>query len=169
MPRTARALVGGHCYHVISRDNARAEVFPADGGYQAFLDLLHHASQRIPMRILAYCLMPNHFHLAPWSYHDGDLSRWMHWLLTAHVRRYHTYHESSAICGKATSKRFPSSKTTICLPCCGTSNRIRCRVRHIHPSTMRGMGRIGSDRRFGCVRADHFQRPPFARWDSRSH
>ena len=38
MPRTARASVGDYCYHVINRGNARAEVFHADGDYQAFLD-----------------------------------------------------------------------------------------------------------------------------------
>ena len=107
MPRTARASVGDYCYHVINRGNARAEVFHADGDYQAFLDLLRHASQRIPMRVLAYCLMPNHFHLALWPYHDGDLSRWMHWLLTAHVRRYHTYHDSSGHVWQGWFKAFP--------------------------------------------------------------
>ena len=85
MPRTARASAGGYCYHVINRGNARSEVFHADGDYQAFMDLLSQASQRIPMRVLAYCLMPNHFHLALWPSHDGELSRWMQWLLTAHV------------------------------------------------------------------------------------
>ena len=43
------------------------------------------------MRILACCLMPNHFHLALWPRGDGDLSRWMQWSLTTHVRRYHRY------------------------------------------------------------------------------
>ena len=42
------------------------------------------------MRLLAYCLMPNHFHLAARPRPDGDLSDYMMWLLTAHVRRYHT-------------------------------------------------------------------------------
>ncbi|ULA63465.1 MAG: transposase [Nitrospira sp.] len=107
MPRTARASVGDYCYHVINRGNARAEVFHADGDYQAFITLLRDASQRIPMRILAYCLMPNHFHLALWPYHDGDLSRWMQWLLTAHVRRYHTYHESSGHIWQGRFKAFP--------------------------------------------------------------
>jgi len=32
--------------------------------------------------------MPNHFQLALWPIGDSDLSRWMHWRLTAHVRRY---------------------------------------------------------------------------------
>ena len=46
------------------------------------------------MRVLAWCLMPNHVHLVLWPYFDGDLGRWMHWLLTSHVlghrRRYET-------------------------------------------------------------------------------
>ena len=41
------------------------------------------------MRMVGYCLMPNHFHLVLWPHEDGDVSRWMHWLLTSHVRRYH--------------------------------------------------------------------------------
>ena len=39
------------------------------------------------MRVLAYCLMPNHFHLALQPLNGGGLSRWMPWLTTAHVRR----------------------------------------------------------------------------------
>jgi putative transposase len=107
MPRTARASVGDYCYHVINRGNARTEVFHAEGDYQAFLDLLCQASARLPMRILAYCLMPNHFHLAIWPYRDGDLSRWMQWLLTAHVRRYHRWHESSGHVWQGRFKAFP--------------------------------------------------------------
>ena len=63
MPRTARASVGDMCYHVLNRGNARAAVFRKDGDYDAFLDLIADACDRIPMRVLGYCLMPNHFHL----------------------------------------------------------------------------------------------------------
>src|ERR1700677_1902268 len=88
MPRTARCCSGGYTYHVLNRGNARGAVFHGDDDYDAFLDLMAEASLRTPMRILAYCLMPNHFHLALWPHEDGDLSRWMHWLMTTHVRRY---------------------------------------------------------------------------------
>ena len=50
--------------------------------YDAFLELMAESSVRTPMRILAYCLMPNHFHLALWPRGDDDVSRWMHWLMT---------------------------------------------------------------------------------------
>ena len=41
--RTARALVGGICYHVINRGNARAEIFRKPEDYAAFLALLRDA------------------------------------------------------------------------------------------------------------------------------
>jgi hypothetical protein len=40
MPRTARAIVGDYCYHVINRGNGRAEDFHAEGDDQAFVNLL---------------------------------------------------------------------------------------------------------------------------------
>jgi putative transposase len=95
------------CYHVINRGNARDTVFHKDGDYQAFVDLLADAFARLPMRVLAYCLMPNHFHLALWPHHDGDLSRWMQWLLTAHVRRYHKHYRSSGHVWQGRFKAFP--------------------------------------------------------------
>ena len=40
MPRTARASVGGICYLVINRGNARAEVFYKERDYEAFIALI---------------------------------------------------------------------------------------------------------------------------------
>lgn len=107
MPRTGRASVGGICYHVINRGNARANVFGNAGDYQAFVELLRESVGRAKMRVLAYCLMPNHFHVAVWPRDDGDLSRWMQWLLTAHVRRYHRHYGSSGHVWQGRFKAFP--------------------------------------------------------------
>ncbi|MDH5500861.1 MAG: transposase [Gammaproteobacteria bacterium] len=107
MPRTARALVGGLCYHVINRGNARATVYHDENDYRAFLTLMKLASERVPMRILAYCLMPNHFHLVLWSHADGDISRWMHWLLTAHTKRHHRLRRTSGRIWQGRFKAFP--------------------------------------------------------------
>ncbi|MCP9469897.1 MAG: transposase [Nitrospira sp.] len=107
MPRTARASVGGLCYHVLNRGNARAEVFRRPEDYAVFRDLLREAADRVRMRVLAYCVMPNHFHLALWPRGDGDLSRFMQWLLTTHVRRYHRYYQSSGHVWQGRFKAFP--------------------------------------------------------------
>ena len=104
---TARASVGGVCYHVINRGNARAEVFHKPEDYAAFCKLMQDANERLPMRRLAWCVMPNHFHLVLWPRRDGDLSTWMQWLLTAHVRRYHRHYHGSGHVWQGRFKAFP--------------------------------------------------------------
>jgi putative transposase len=95
------------CYHVINRGNGRRAVFRKAGDYQAFVDLLGQAVERLPLRLLAYCLMPNHFHLVLWPERDGDLSAGMQWLMTAHVRRYHAHHHTSGHVWQGRFKAFP--------------------------------------------------------------
>ena len=74
MPRTARASVGNVCYHVLNGGNARNTVFHNDADYGTFLKLLNQANDRVSMRLLAFCLKPNHFHLVAWPRQNGDLS-----------------------------------------------------------------------------------------------
>ncbi|MDH5670026.1 MAG: transposase [Nitrospira sp.] len=107
MPRTAWASVGGLCSHVLNRGNTRAEIFRKPEDYTTFLTLLRDATDRVPVRVLAYCLMPTHFHLTLWPRRDGDLSRFLHWLLTAHVRRYHQHYQSSGHVWQGRFKAFP--------------------------------------------------------------
>ena len=107
MARKPRSSQGGYCYHVLNRGNARKTVYFKDGDYIAFLNVLKEASEHTPMRLLAYCLMPNHFHLVLQPYHDGDLSNYMAWLMTAHIRRYHQHYHSSGHLWQGRFRDFP--------------------------------------------------------------
>jgi len=107
MPRPYRISSGEYCYHVLNRGNGRAEIFHKTEDYAAFLRLIIEASQRTPMRLLAYCLMPNHFHLVLRPHETGDLSRWMQWLMTSHVRRYHRHYNTSGHVWQGRFKSFP--------------------------------------------------------------
>lgn len=107
MPRPQRATPAGYGYHVLNRGNARQRVFHKDADYAAFLKLFDEAQERCPMRILAYCLMPNHFHLVLWPRGDGDVSRWMQWIQTTHVRRYHEHYQTSGHVWQGRFKAFP--------------------------------------------------------------
>jgi len=107
MPRSSRPTPGGYCYHVLNRGNGRRAVFRKPADYDAFVELLGEAQERVPMRLIAWCLMPNHFHLVVWPRGDGDLSRYMMWLLTAQVRRYHRHYRSSGHVWQGRFKSFP--------------------------------------------------------------
>src|SRR5262245_27332953 len=107
MPRPGRSAPGGFCYHALNRGNAQQRVFHKPEDYAAFLRLFDGAQGRYPMRVLAYCLMPNHFHFVLWPREDGDLSRWMQWLQTTHVRRYNEHYRTSGHVWQGRFKAFP--------------------------------------------------------------
>ena len=44
----------------------------------------------MPMRVLGYCVMPNHWHPMLWPAKDGELARFMMRLTNTHVRRWLT-------------------------------------------------------------------------------
>jgi putative transposase len=103
MPRSARAIVAGGCYHVLNRGNNRSTVFHSTADYAGFVDLLTAAQQRISLDLFAVCLMPNHFHLVVRAANRDDISRWMHWLLTTHAHRFHMH---KALVGRVWQGRF---------------------------------------------------------------
>jgi putative transposase len=107
MPRVPRNLKSGLIYHVINRGNGKARVFHKPQDYDAFLDLLVAAKQRQPIKLFAFCLMPNHFHFVVEPENSLALSRFMQWLMTSHVRRYHQHYESSGHVWQGRFKSFP--------------------------------------------------------------
>ena len=94
MPRPRRAAEGGLVYHVLNRANARLALFETDEDDAAFDRVLAQAVVRDGMRLLAYCVTPNHFHLLVWPRADGDFSQFMRWLTLTHTHRWHAYHRS---------------------------------------------------------------------------
>ncbi len=95
MPRTSRASRGGFVYHVLNRGNGRSDVFHKEDDFAAFVNLMREAHEKVPMRLIGFCLMTNHFHLLLWRHEDGDLSRWMQRLMGSHVRRYDRHYKGS--------------------------------------------------------------------------
>ena len=90
MARVNRVAVGDVVYHVINRANSRIQIFNTDNDYREFETLLLEGCELVGMRILAYCIMPNHWHLILFPRCDGDLSEYMRWVTTTHVRQRRT-------------------------------------------------------------------------------
>lgn len=95
MGRPQRVGLGGYVYHVLNRSNGRLPIFHKDGDYAAMERILGEALEHVPgLRLLCYCLMPNHWHLVVWPRADGELSDFGHWLTLTHTQRWHAhYHD----------------------------------------------------------------------------
>lgn len=63
MPRRARFIIPNVPVHVTQRGNHRERVFYEPGDAETYLALLNMYARRHGLRIVAYCLMPNHIHL----------------------------------------------------------------------------------------------------------
>lgn len=95
MSRLSRVDVGNQFYHVLNRANARMPIFKKEKDFIAFENILEEAKDRYSMRILAYCLMPNHWHFILYPRDNGDLSSFMQWVTLTHTQRWHAHYHST--------------------------------------------------------------------------
>ena len=128
MPRRLRLASGGNAYHVLNRAVARERIFKKARDFEAFEEVIEQAKARLPMRVLAWCAMPTHWHFVLWPRGDGDLSEFMRWLTVTHTQRWHAAHLTSGtgalIRGDSSRSRF--KRTIICLRCCVMWNGTHC-------------------------------------------
>jgi putative transposase len=92
VPRRPRIATGGYVYHALNRAVGRSTIFEKDDDYAAFEAVLEEAREQVDTRLLAFSVMPNHWHLVLWPREDGDLSDYMGWLTNTHTRRWHLAH-----------------------------------------------------------------------------
>ncbi len=75
-------------FHVLNRGNQRQQLFGLWQDYRTFMNLLRDAAARSRVRVLGYCLMPNHWHLLLWPETDASLSVAIHHICTQHALTY---------------------------------------------------------------------------------
>jgi putative transposase len=97
MARKPRFFAPDIPYHVMNRASARAQIFLKPHDYAAFETVLELAVQRFNLRLLAYILMPNHFHLVLWPRpsQTKTISRFMQWLQQTHTQRWHAHYKNA--------------------------------------------------------------------------
>ena len=87
MPRRARSSQRASYFHVINRSARKLVLFAQPADYRAFLTILSEALERHPVRLVAYTLMPNHWHLVVGPTDTTALSRCLHWVTATHAIR----------------------------------------------------------------------------------
>ena len=94
MARPIRIEFAGAVYHVMARGNERRPIFFDDHDRHRFLETLAETVEQFGVRVHAYCLMPNHYHLIVET-PRANLSRAMGWLQVAYTVRFNRRHRRS--------------------------------------------------------------------------
>ena len=91
MSRPLRIQYPDAWYHVMNRGRRGEEIFATKEDYGSFVDLLEELAEVFHVRVAAYCLMSNHYHLLVQT-PDANLSRSMRHLNGVYTQRYNKRH-----------------------------------------------------------------------------
>lgn len=113
MPRRACSKLRASYFHVINRSANGNVLFMQPADYRAFLSILSQGLKEHPTRLIAYAMMPNHWHLVLGPTDSEAVSRCVHWVTATHARRshrvHHPYGDPPAYHGVFRSLEIPSA------------------------------------------------------------
>jgi len=159
MPRARRYAPGGMVFHALNRGVGRMEVFSKDEDYAAFEKVTEETLRLYPMRILAYCLMPNHWHFVLWPEHDGNLSAFLQRLTNTHTQCWQRAHGKTGY-GHLYQGRFKSFPVE-------TDDHFYTVVRYVERNALRAnLATSAEGWRWGSLwrRVQHARSPLLAAW-----
>ena len=105
MPRRSLRNATDVILHVMNRAARRLPLFQAADEYAEFLEVIERCRLQAGIDLLAYCVMPNHFHLIVRPNRPRQLSEFMRRLQLTHAKRFHRRHDSTG-CGAVYQGRF---------------------------------------------------------------
>jgi REP element-mobilizing transposase RayT len=112
-------------YHLYNRGNDRRGIFLQPENYRFFLSRLKHYLAEPGVELVAYCLMPNHYHLLVYLTRDIDFSNVLRRFTTSYVRAFNNWYGRVGYLyqGTTKAKRVRSEEYLVYL----------CRYIHLNP------------------------------------
>lgn len=80
--------LAGHYYHVYNRGCNRERIFANDGNYLFLLRQAKKFLREYPLTVIAYCLMPNHYHFLFRPEEDGAVSPFLQRLFNSYTQAF---------------------------------------------------------------------------------
>lgn len=92
MSRPLRIEYPSAWYHVMNRGRRREKIFSTSKDYELFVTVLQETVKMFNLKVSAYCLMSNHYHLLLQT-PDGNLSRCMRHVNGVYTQRFNRLHK----------------------------------------------------------------------------
>ena len=95
MARRNVPFLPGYYYHIYNRGAHKWGIFRTDTDYLFLLKLIREQSREFDISIIAYCLLPNHYHFLIRQNGDATISRFMQAVFNVYSKFFNTRHEHS--------------------------------------------------------------------------
>jgi putative transposase len=86
MPYRGRVFAQGHYYHIFNRGVNKGQIFFNHDNYMYCIRLMQKYQEKYGTATIAYCLMPNHYHLLLRQEGEEPISRFVNVLFNAYVQ-----------------------------------------------------------------------------------
>lgn len=115
MATPPRFFEDGSYYHVYNRGSRKQSIFFNYYEYKRFLEKIVKYKNKYPINILAYCLMPNHFHFLLQQVGSNSISSFISDLCNSHSRYLNVKYDSvgSIFQGRFKAKRVDKDEYLI--------------------------------------------------------
>ena len=94
----------GNYYHVFNRGCNKEKIFIAESDYKKLLSKIKLTKDTYKIEIIAYCLLPNHYHLMLYQASDKPISDWLRDLFNGYVQRFNRKYNRSGTIFERTAK-----------------------------------------------------------------
>ena len=110
MPRRKTVFTAGHYYHVYNRGVSGEAIFREEANYLYLLHLTGTAIEEFDVSVIAYCLMPNHYHFLLRQDGKHSISNFMHSIFNAYTKAINKSYQRSGSLFEKPFKRKPVTK-----------------------------------------------------------
>ncbi len=93
MPRRHIQFLAENYYHIFNRWNNQQKIFLEPENYRFFLERLHRYYAPVNIDLIAYRLMPNHFHLLIYLQREVDFSNIMRSFSVSYIKSFNRWHQ----------------------------------------------------------------------------
>lgn len=95
MPQRKQEFFNGGYYHIYNRGVNRLPIFLNDADYIACLTLVKKNMARYGLAIIAYCLMPNHYHFLVRQKSEVGVSKFVSATFNSYAQKFNARHKRS--------------------------------------------------------------------------
>jgi putative transposase len=88
MPHRGDIFAPGNAYHLYNRGLNKADIFTGANNYRFLLGKVKRLLKEIPVTVIAYCLMPNHYHFVMRQEGETPLSQFIGRLFQTYTQAY---------------------------------------------------------------------------------
>lgn len=117
MPRQARMLEDGRCYHIITRGNDRRRLFRVKQDFLWFLKLVKEGLRKYDVRIYHYCLMTNHIHILIKAVKAKDVPIFFKFIFQRYAQNFRKRYHNAGYLFQNRYKSYQIDKDSYLLDC----------------------------------------------------